>query len=275
AQLTIHQQGMDLAISIYDPGNNLVHKVDWRWSGIETASWVANSGGQYRIQVSAGRPSGTPGKFILRLSELRSQSELDLEWTAAEKGCTQIKEDVEKGASLANLETPVRDALMVWQQLNYGPGIAQTLNVRGFLENASGKPLVALESYEKALVLRRSEKDAAGQAETLHNMAAAESAAGEIRKARDLYQQALELRREEGDLEGISFTLSNLGYVHFALGESDEAIRILGDAIRASQQIADSRREAQARINLGASFASVGEAEDALSQLRSALILVK
>src|SRR6266446_698251 len=272
-QITVDQQGMDLAISILDPNHSLVHRADWRWSGAESASWVAKSRGQYQIDVAARRRGGVAGKFVLKLSELRPGLQLDQIWISSEKDSTQIKEEIEKGTSFTQLESPIRDVLMLWQQLNHGPGIAQILNGRGFLEQASGKPFVALETYEQALALRRYQNDMAGQAETLHNMAAAESGAGEIRKARDLYEQALELRRKAGDLEGIAFTLANLGYIHLALGESDAAIGFLDDAIRASQQVADARGDALARINLGATLASVGETEDALIQFRSALAL--
>ena len=274
-QITVDQLGMDLAISIHGPNHRLVHKADWRWSGAESASWVAESRGQYQIDLSAGRRAGVAGKFVLKLSKLRPGSPLDQIWTSAERDSTQIKEDIRKGASFTKLESPIRDVLMLWQQLNHDPGIAQILNVRGFLEQASGKPSAALESYQQALALRRSQNDAAGLAETLHNMAAAEASAGQIRKAHDLYQQSLELRRQAGDLEGIASTFANLGTVHFALGESDDAIGFFDDAIRASQQVADARGEAQARANLGATLAAVGEPEDALIHLRSALALVK
>src|SRR3989442_11058889 len=61
AQITIDQQGIDLATSIRDPNKKLIHKSDWRWSGTESVSWVAKSGGRYQIEVSARRRSGVPG----------------------------------------------------------------------------------------------------------------------------------------------------------------------------------------------------------------------
>ena len=174
---------------------------------------------------------------------LRTRSELDSKWTAAEKASTQVKDDIDKDTAPGKLESPLADALTLWQALNYTPGIAQILNARGFVELALGKPLVAMESLERALGLRRADIDIAGEAETLHEMAAAESAAGEIRKARDLYQEALELRRRAGDLEGALMSMSNLGVIHYMLGETDDAIRTLSDALLASEGIADSRRK--------------------------------
>jgi tetratricopeptide (TPR) repeat protein len=269
AQITINQQGIDLATSIRDPKNKVIHKSDWRWSGTESVSWVANSRGPYKIQVSARRRSGVPGKFALMLLHRTARTDLDPKWTAAERVSTQIKEEVDKGA-LQKLGDSIQDALGQWQQLNYRPGMAQILNVRGFVETV-GRPLAARETLQQALTLRRSEKDPAGVGETLNNLAAAESAAGEIRKARDIYQEALSVKRDARDLEGLPSTLSNLGYIYWSLGESDEAITVLGDAIQASLKVADSRGEAQARINLGATLAAVGETEDALAQFRSAL----
>jgi CHAT domain-containing protein len=275
AQITLDQQGIDLVTSIYDAANKLVHKADWRWSGVESISFVANLPGRYRIEVSPRRRNGVRGAFVLTLVDVRMRSNLDVKWTTVEKSSTQVKADIDKGGSLAHLQVPIDDALAIWQQLNNGLGIAQMLGVRGFVEQAIGKPSLALETYQQALVLRRSHHDTAGEAETLHNIAAAESASGEIRKALDLYQQALEVRRQAGDLEGIPSTLANLGYIRWALGDADEAITVLGDAIQASQHVGDSRLEAQSRINLGATLASVGETEDALIQFRLALSLAK
>jgi CHAT domain-containing protein/Tfp pilus assembly protein PilF len=273
-QVTIDQLGIDLTVSILDPRGSLLQKTDWRWSGIESASWVTNSTGRYRIQISSRRGSGVRGEAVLSVTQLRPAAEADSRWPAAEAASTRIKEGLQKGATLAQLDESIRDALVFWRQLDFTHGSAQTLNVRGFLELASGRPVVALETLQEALSLRRSVSDTAGEAETLHNIASVESAAGDVRKAQDHYEQALELRRKSGDLEGIPATLSNLGRTHVALGETDAAIEVLAESLRVSQQLADARLEAQARVNLGATLAAAGETQEALDHFRNALTVV-
>ncbi len=268
-QLLVEQKNIDIKTAVSDPAGLVVHLADWRWSGVETASWISQVPGIYRVAIASRRTKGISGHIAVRPRLAGDET-----WADAEKTSTQIKERVEKGERLSQLGPLVGNAVSLWKQLDYRPGIAQVLNVRGFLEEASGQPSVALKTYEETLALRRISRDLAGEAETIHNIAAAESATGNKLKARDLYRHALEIRQSEGEDEGIAQTLGSLGAIHGALGEIDEGIDVLQEAVLAASAVQNPRVEAQVRINLGSLLGWAGEAEEALSQFRRALPLV-
>ncbi|MFN0102581.1 MAG: CHAT domain-containing protein [Bryobacteraceae bacterium] len=274
AQISLHQVGIDLATTVRGSDRQVVQTSDWRWSGAETISWIARSSGEYRIEVLPRRGKGASGKLTLSVSRLRRPTASDSNWMEAERLLTEIKEGLGNPAQRTRHDASLRKALELWRELKHDAGVAQTLNIRGFLEEASGNPAAAMESYRSALAFR-SGIDLAGEGETLHNMAAAESVTGDKVKARALYRQALELRRREGDLEGKAATLSNLGGAYLMLGQVDEAIGALEEAVAANRSVASIAGETQARINLGVAYGSVGEPEAAMEQFQAALGLAR
>jgi CHAT domain-containing protein/tetratricopeptide (TPR) repeat protein len=131
-------------------------------------------------------------------------------------------------------------------------------------------PQRAIEYQEKALALRRSSHDRAGEAQTLGEMGGIYNSAGKFAEAIRSAEEALAIQRSLNDRPGQARTLRTLGLAHARLGHADEAATLLNESLAMARSTQDRRREGLSLLALGWAQALAGKAQPARESFAAA-----
>src|SRR5919199_982705 len=126
-------------------------------------------------------------------------------------------------------------ALSLYRSQKQPSDEASTLSSIGRLYLKLGETQSSLDSYNRALEIQRAEKDTAAQAETLQEIGRIYTGLGESQKAIAAYNQALEIQRETKDLAGQADILSQIGLLYSSLGEEQRALDAYNQALKLQQ----------------------------------------
>jgi hypothetical protein len=154
--------------------------------GPESASLIADRGGEYQIRVTMSPRSSEAGRYRIELTDIHPPTEQDRMRLQAE---TQV----------------------------FGA-------VAGDRAQDREKRLQAIAGYERAAALWRSLLNDGEVALCLHGIGTIYESLGEMQKALDYHNQALPLRRAVADRAGKAATLSGIGNVYSRLGENQKAL---------------------------------------------------
>jgi putative nucleotidyltransferase with HDIG domain len=149
---------------------------------------------------------------------------------------------------------------------------AKALNLYAGVQHARGEPAQALISLQRALNIRRRNREYQDQAICLINMGVMNTDQGDyphalehLLEARGLLRDHVSNPRQEGNC------LINLGRVYENMREDDQAISIYTEALGLAQNNADRLIEAMASVNLGAARHLLAQPEAAMPLFQSAL----
>ena len=150
----IKQRGIDVSVTVLAPDGQRFVIVDRNdEQGLETVLVVAEMSGDYRLVVSAASKEGDPGRYDIRIADLRQATSQDRKRVAGDRTAAE----------------------------------GERLHVEGTEESLRK----ALEKYEEALPLFRAAEDKAGEAVTLDNLGRAHVELGDSRKALEYFNQAI------------------------------------------------------------------------------------
>lgn len=116
----------------------------------------------------------------------------------------------------------------------------------GYAYELLGEKQKAIQNYQKALDLARSNGDRKNEATALNNLGDTYSALGDWEAALRYLQPALDLVRADKNRQREARSLNNLGLVYLRLGLYEEAGRVLDQAGQISRESED--REAEAMV---------------------------
>ncbi len=303
------QRGIDLVVVAFGPaGKKLVEMDSPNFShGPEPVRLIAAVAGEYRLEVRQSGGRAAPGRYEVRIEELRAatpQDELRVSaQTAFAEGMgllAQPEQAIEKfevalpllrstgdrreeadtlhGLGYAhNLAGEKQKALDYYQQdvllrqaLGDRRGEAQTLNNIGAVYFTIGETQQALDYYRRTLPLLRAISDRQLEAVRLNNIGAIYRQLGDLRQAAEYFKQALPVMRSENDDKGQAHALNNLGQISSALGEEEQALDHYNRSLEISRAINDKRTEAGTLHNIGLVYISKGESGKALDYFNRA-----
>ncbi len=182
-QVTVGQQGIDVALALFAPDGKKIIEVDGErvTGGLETISAIAEAPGAYRIEVRSVDKMRQTGRYEIKVDELRDPT-------------TEDKYRVAAGALF-------RDA----EQLHEG-----TLEAKR----------KSIEKYHEALELYRRATDRKREAQVLNSIGAVYWSLGEPQKALEKQNEALPLSRAIGDREVEALILNSIGVNYLKLSPS-------------------------------------------------------
>jgi predicted ATPase len=120
--------------------------------------------------------------------------------------------------------------LALWKALGDNRGMAEALNLLGYVATDQGDLEDARRRFEEALGLC-AEDEHNQRALVLHNLARLASQRGEMAEAKRLYEEAIGHRRAIGDARGEAETLGNLGALAQKSGDPAEAGRLYRESL--------------------------------------------
>jgi len=268
------QKGIDVVLTLFAPSGEKLTEVDLA-GGSETLFTVAETDGNYRLEVRASDKEAKAGLYDLRIAELREATQQDRTAVAAQKL-------FEEGGHLAGQRTAesrrsaitkYEAALPLWREAAHSRGQAATLNEIAILYSNLGEARKATEYYQQAVPLWHATGDSVSEATTLTNMGTAYWRLGESQKALESHGRALSLAKTAGDRQIEALVLSNTGTVYWSLGQPQESLKYYREALPIFQARGNRRLQATTLNNIAAAYQQLGELQKAMDALREVIAL--
>jgi CHAT domain-containing protein/tetratricopeptide (TPR) repeat protein len=234
------QKGVDVVVRLFGPDRKKLTEVDSPngTEGPEPVFWIAAVSGDYTLEVVSLDKDAKPGRYELRVKELRAATFQDL---------SRVKAEV---------------------------FLAHGIALQGQSTQASLE--AAIDSYEKALTLFRQAKAGVREADVLKWLASARCQLHQFDMCADTYLEAAEVYRAAGDSAGEGAAYSLAGETYFQLKRFPAAAELFEKAVALYRQTTDRRALADALYNLALGYdqvdtdltKSVGVFEEALAIYR-------
>ena len=151
------------------------------------------------------------------------------------------------------------DALVAAQALHARNDEGYLLNNLGIAYKNNGELSLAIECYERRLVLAREEGDLKGEGKTLSNIGNIYLISGDPQKAITYYTPRIEIAEKVADHRGKAIALCNLGNAYSELDDYPSARTAYSDGLRIFQEIGDQRGESHTLGNLGSTYFLLGD----------------
>lgn len=273
--LVVEQRGIDVVVTLFGPDGKQLTEVDSPngTQGPEPVSVIAEVAGNYRIEVRSLEKDAAPGRYDVKLKELRKAKLEDRSRIAAERAFAEGEQLRLQGKveSLRKAIAKYEEAIPLWRVVGDRAGEAGTLNILGTVHQRLSNDSRALDYFEQALTLRRVIGDRLGEAITLSNIGSVYHRLDEKPKALEYYEQALKLQKATKDRNGEAITLNNIGAAYKDLGEKQKALEYYEQAHKLFQIVNDRGSEAIIFHNIGAIYSDLGEYKKAWDYYNQAL----
>ncbi len=278
-RLVVEQQGIDVVVRLFGPDGRQLVEVDspTGTQGAETVLFVAETAGTYRVEVAPLEKEAAPGRYSVRIEELRPAIETDRTRVAAERAYAEAERlrAQQTADSLRQAVAKYEEASRLYHAVGEREKEVVCLVWVGVLSSQLGDVRKGLEYFSQALPIFRAVGDRAREATTLNNIGLVYSALGERQKALEYFDQALPIFRAVGNRAGEAATLNNIGGVYAALGENQKALEYFDQALPIFRAVGDRAGEATTLNNIGGVYFDLGEKQKALEYFGQALALCR
>lgn len=269
ARVVLDQKGIDVVLALSGVDGKPLVEVDNNLSGIrgmEVVSLVAEVDGAYRFNVRSLEKDASPGRYEIRLEDLRTATDADRTRVAAERSYVAAAklQDERTGESRRKAIERYGETLRLMREAGDRRGEAMTLTNMGSIYNNLGEPQKAIEHLDQALTAWHAVGDRHLEAITLLLKGGAYNALGEPKKALDSYSPALPVMRAVGDQNGQALSLNQIGAVYKLFGEPQLALDHFAQALPLFRALGDRRNEATVLNNMGTVYGLLGESQKAL-----------
>jgi tetratricopeptide (TPR) repeat protein len=276
-RLVVEQHGIDVVVRLFGPDGRQLVEMDspTGTQGAETVSFIADVGGTYRVEIAPVEREAAPGRYIVRIEELRPATERDRTRLAAERAFAEanLLAAQQRADSLRQAVVKYEEAARLYHTLGERAKEAVCLLGAGAFSHQLGDLRKALEYFSQALAIFRDVGDRAWEATTLTGIGLMYSGLGEKQKALEYYTQALAIFRAVGDRAWEAGALSNIGAVYSDLGEKQKALEYFTQALTIFRAVGDRANEATLLNNIGQVYSDLGEKQKALEYFTQALTL--
>lgn len=274
-QIIAEQRGIDLAITLFSPDNNPLVEQDktYHFGGEESIYWIAETAGNYRLEVRSEQPNSIAGTYQLNMAALRVANTTDrLRFTAEQLSQAgdrlyQQKTRESDQAALAKYAA----ALKIYQELENPLQVALTHLWIGNVHKDLYQYQAALAAYHQALIKLEEINQPYYQAVVLTQLGSVDQLLANYQQALDFYQQALPLRERMRDRLGVARTFTYMGNIYQAFGEYQQALNYYQQALPLRKELQDRKGEAINLNNLGLVYWSLGDNQQALNYYQQAL----
>jgi CHAT domain-containing protein/tetratricopeptide (TPR) repeat protein len=282
ARIVIEQLGIDLVVSTFNPDGSPQIEFDspTASAGREIASIRAGAAGEYRLEVRPAERWAAPGAYEISVEAIRLPTPADEKRLEAERAYADGRRLSAAAGSRGLAAESYERAVSLWQEAERlsddgsvdRRGQANTLHSLGKLYRSSGNLQKTVESYGRALQLRREIADRQGEASTLSDIAAAYRDLDVPEKALEPYRSALQIFEELGNRRGEAGARHNIGFVNFLMRRNDEALKFYAQALSIRQSENDLRGEASTLNGMAGVHKMSGDTQGAMGLLEQAAL---
>jgi CHAT domain-containing protein len=231
-RLVVDQQGIDVVVSLEDPGGQRVLKADRAINdlGLELVLAVAETAGVHTLVIRGSKDSG-PGRYEARVEALRRASKADRRSAHAYRLFTGA-EGLEPLESEKAMDRWTQ-ALAIWRELGEVSLEAEVLARMARHHNDQGERQLAVDRYREAAAGFERARSPRWEAIARNGLGANLLPLGEVQEAEEQYTVGLSLARQVADplnqasaLHGLGQAFQNQGEPQKALDRSAEALEL-------------------------------------------------
>ena len=278
AHIVIDQRGIDVTttafaasggqISIFDTSNT---------EGPESIWIVAGETGDVRLVVMPVSSRASPGRYEIRVAELRPAVDQDRRRVANQKLLLEAETLTVKGTaeSLRAAIPKYETALAEWRALNEIESAQDTLTDLAGTYQSLRDNYKARVYYAEALASFRASGNRRRESLTLNNLGLIDNDFGEYQSALDHFNQALVLFRAAKSHGNEATTLASIGLVYRNLGQAEKALDFYSQALTLYRTLGARNGEAIALHGLGQIQTTLGDYRAALDYYAQALPLFR
>ena len=271
------QAGSDVVVALRDPQQRVLMESDMPNAafGAETVAAIADSDGDYVVEVKLANPRASNGSYQVTLEAARAATPVDRELASAYRSLVQAnllrqKRTPDTRRQATDLLQQIRPVFATVED-HYSEAMA--VFMAGAMSAESGEIATALRYAEAAAELFQQAGDWFQQAQARNNMGGMLDLLGEPRKALESYRLALALDRANNASEAESQVLNNIGKLEGDLGHWQDSLEDYGQALLLVQRAGNIQREGVIRHNIGNTYRFLGDMESATPILEQALAL--
>jgi CHAT domain-containing protein len=273
----IEQQGIDLVADLFDPSNQKIADADSpndNW-GAEPILLVANSSGNYRVDIRSPNKTALPGRYKIKIIASREATAADKAHVAAERAFNEgrkLRAQQTVAARRSAIEK-YEQALPFFRVSGEAYREALTLLSIGFAYAQLSEFRRALVYFKETLSLAQNLKERRLEAATETFLGGMNDVLGDIGSALDHYNRALSLSRESGNRQAEASSLNNIGATYFGIAYWQKALEYYSQALPHLKALGNQRGEANTLMNIGVAYNMLGEQQKALDHLQQSLLL--
>jgi CHAT domain-containing protein/Tfp pilus assembly protein PilF len=278
ARVTVEQRTINLSIDVAGAAGKKLFAIDGTDIGdAETAEFIADARGDYRVRVSPSEVKAPDGSYRIVLEEVEAGSERDRIRVQAARSfaSAMVARKLGTREALMQAARDLEAARRHWQAAQDPAGQTRALYLAGLVYIEIGDQQKAIVYTSQALPTAQACHDDKLIGRTLGSIGEVHNYFGDKRKAIGYYERALPLLKAAGDLAGEGKTLSSLGVAYSATGERRKALAQFDRAAQIFRDLQDRRMQAEVAGNAGVTFDNLGEYERALGSHQQNLSLVR
>jgi CHAT domain-containing protein len=275
-RVTVEQQRIDVALSLTAADDRPLARMNspYGFLGTESISMVADSAGEYFVEILSTAKAGAAGRYVLRAEPPREPTPSDLKRIQAERALTKARE-LHVPASLEKAVDNYKESLTYWIEVGDLYWQATTLYGLALACLTLDKSDDATQFYKQALSIQESIKDHRGQAYLLKDMGLLLGRRGKLTESVELSKKALPLWQKDNDLANQASTLNNLAVAYGFLGEPQQALEYHNQVLKIRLDLGDRSGKAQSLINIGTLYDGIGYPQTALDYYNEALSILR
>jgi CHAT domain-containing protein len=282
--ITVAQKHINAAVSALDPDGKKIFEADMFGVGDTESVWaIAETAGDYRVDVRSPDKTAPPGSYEITLKELRPVKDLDRKFVSAMTLVASALSLYSQNTLESNrkaVET-FDQAIPLLHSIDNVAWEATALYLTGRVYISLGDKEKALDYSNRALPIAQAAANRPGEqdrregvqllANAIDTVGLVYNQFGDKKRALDLFNQALPLRRQLGDRTGELTTLDNIGMAHGYMGEWRQAMKFFEPAHAIALELGDRATDAIVLNNLCVANSSLGEYKKALDNCNQAL----
>ncbi|HEX5081371.1 MAG TPA: CHAT domain-containing protein [Blastocatellia bacterium] len=276
-RIAIMQQGIDVVMTVLDPANRRVARID-RPNGAygpETVSVIAETEGDYLIEVKAASKYAAPAGYVITATDMREANEEDRRRVAAEKAVS-AGEELRASATADTLSQAVEkfgQAATIWRSLDERYEEAIAIYGRGWCYQALGDYFNAICDFRKAATQMEELQDRVGEAIARSALAWDYIYIGENEQAQESFKQTLRVYESLGNLRGQAITIYGIGMTYALASESERALKYFQRSLELRTKVGDRAGEVLTLSAIGMAYNDIGRSDKATDYLRRSLEL--
>jgi len=263
----VDQKGIDVVASLFAPDGTLITAVDGPNGsyGEEPVHITAEATGSYKIEITSFDKNAKPGRYEVKLVELRPAEQRDRDRLVARRAFDEA-EKLKTQNTRQSMETAIKkyeEALNLYRIIQ--DRIEQYLILLGIgnTELELQQWPLALERFDQAFLIAQELKDKFRQGRALERGEAVYIGSGEWEKALQKSTQSLQFFEATGEKNEIALMLGEVGGIYNHLGEWEKALQRHDEALQIYRAIGDKNNEAATLIRIGKIYNDLGEYEKA------------
>src|SRR5262249_45948344 len=167
-RILVEQRGIDLVLTLLDHDGKIITESNGDDSnqGTESASLIAHTAGDYRVEVRSHEKTAPAGRYGVKIAELHAATEQDRQRVTVERTLMEGARLRAEGTAESSRRAIKRfeEALPLQQGLGDRAGEANSLNKIGLLYSSLSEKRRALEYYNRALPMTRALDDRSSEA---------------------------------------------------------------------------------------------------------------